>query len=70
MQNMLSIFKLLAQTAAQKGATLAGVGCVMMLFVVLLMDKSKYSGKLKTILLVFMFLFVGIFALLYFVVFK
>lgn len=65
-----NIFTMLAQTASEKAATLVGVGCVAVLFMVLCMDKSAFSKKQKTILLVFLGLFLVAFAILYFVVYR
>ena len=71
MLNMLgTIAYILAQTASQKAATLAGVGCVAVLFMVLCMDKSTFSKKQKVLLLVFMSIFLAAFAVLYFVIYR
>ena len=70
MQNLLSVIRMLAQTAAQKGATLVGVGCVAVLFMILCMDKSAYKGTQKKILLAFMGIFMILFFVLLFFVYK
>lgn len=69
-QTLAFVFNLLAQTAAQKSATFAMFGCVLVLFVVLCMDKCKYSKSQKTILLSFLALFLVAFILIYFLVIR
>ena len=64
------VHNILAQTASQKAATLVGVGCVAVLFMILCMDKSVFSKKQKTLLLVFLGIFIAAFLILYFVVYR
>ena len=70
MQNLLTIAKMLAQTSAQKGATLVGVGCIAVFFMILCMDKSSYKKTQKTILLVFVSIFIALFLVLFFFVYR
>lgn len=70
MQNLLSLVHMLAQTAAQKSATLMGVGCLAVFFMILCLDKSSFKKTPKKILLFFTALFIVLFVVLYFFVFK
>ena len=67
---MRTIFNLLLQTSAQKSATLVGFGCFAAMFLILLLDKSKFSSKQKPIIWAFFALFIAAFLILYFFVVK
>ena len=70
MSYMVATIKLLAQTAEQQGATLVGVGCLMVFFMILCMDKCKFSKNQKIILMVFLFIFVVLFFFLFFYLYR